>query len=188
MFPHLDWSPPAVNSTEWTWFGKRSTCLCKVWQLTYQVKQPAMRSKGLNGAKCRDLQNNNLIQSAEELRLVQVHLPITVEVCVCTLFGVKSCVSSSSSPVRKGLWNQLSVCYKHPSTCSKPAGTGVHGTHHLRCRDPYLSVRFLLNCPRSTQYCLWMVVDHQCWLQFNFLLDEAYLGGGGWGGGYIVCG
>lgn len=36
-----------------------------------------MRSKGLNGAKCRDLQNDNLIQSAEELRLVQVHLPIT---------------------------------------------------------------------------------------------------------------
>lgn len=60
---HMYTPVQVVNSTEWTWFEKTSMCLRQVWQLTYQVKQPAMRAKGLNGAKCRDLQNDNLIQS-----------------------------------------------------------------------------------------------------------------------------
>lgn len=31
-----------------------------------------------------------------------------------------------------------------------------------------------------------MIIDHQCWLQFNFFLDEAHLGGGGGGGGGVI--
>ncbi len=34
MFLQLDWSPPVVNSVDWTWFGKAHTCLYKVPQLT----------------------------------------------------------------------------------------------------------------------------------------------------------
>ena len=34
MFLQLDWSPPAENSIDWTWFGKAHTCLYKVPQLT----------------------------------------------------------------------------------------------------------------------------------------------------------
>ena len=35
MFLQLDWSPPVVNTIDWTWFGKEYTCLYKVphtWQ------------------------------------------------------------------------------------------------------------------------------------------------------------
>lgn len=141
------------------------------------MKQPSLRSNGLNGAKCRDLQNDNLIQGAEEPKLVQVHLPIP-ELLLSAF--VLCFVSNPASVVKLSLPGKgygVGVCYKHPSTCSKPAGTGVHGTHLLRCRDPYLSIWFLLNCPRSMQYSLWMVIDHQCWLQFSFL-KEAPLGGG----------
>ena len=38
MFLKLDWSPPVVNSIDWTWFGKAQTCLYKVPQLTLHVK------------------------------------------------------------------------------------------------------------------------------------------------------
>ena len=38
MFLQLDWSPPVVNSIDWTWFGKAHTCLYKVPQLTVHVK------------------------------------------------------------------------------------------------------------------------------------------------------
>ena len=38
MFLHLDWSPPVVNSIDWTWFEKAHTCLCKVPQLTVHVR------------------------------------------------------------------------------------------------------------------------------------------------------
>ena len=34
MFLELDWSPPVVNSIDWTWFGKAHTCLYNVPQLT----------------------------------------------------------------------------------------------------------------------------------------------------------
>lgn len=33
---HLDWSPPAVNSTDWTWKGTH-TCLHQVSQLTMHI-------------------------------------------------------------------------------------------------------------------------------------------------------
>ena len=29
LFLQLDWSPPVVNSIDWTWFGKAHTCLYK---------------------------------------------------------------------------------------------------------------------------------------------------------------
>ena len=47
MFLQLDWSPPVVNSIDWTWFGKAHTCLYTVPQLTVHVrtKNQAMRSK-----------------------------------------------------------------------------------------------------------------------------------------------
>ena len=38
MFLQLDWSPPVVNSVDWTWFGKAHTCLYKVPQLTVHVR------------------------------------------------------------------------------------------------------------------------------------------------------
>ena len=38
MFLHLDWSPPVVNSIDWTWFGKAHTCLYKVSQLTMHIR------------------------------------------------------------------------------------------------------------------------------------------------------
>ena len=38
MFLQLDWSPPVVNSIDWTWFGKAHTCLYKVPQLTVHVR------------------------------------------------------------------------------------------------------------------------------------------------------
>lgn len=74
---------------------------------------------------------------------------------------VKSCLKQTKicfSHVRKGLWSQLCVCYKHPSTCSKPSGTGPCGTHHFHSRDPYLRFGILLNCPGSSQCCLWTVM------------------------------
>ena len=37
MFLQLDWSPPVVNSIDWTWFGEEHTCLDKVPQLTVHV-------------------------------------------------------------------------------------------------------------------------------------------------------
>ena len=33
-----DWSPPVVNSIDWTWFGKAHTCLYKFPQLTVHVR------------------------------------------------------------------------------------------------------------------------------------------------------
>ena len=38
MFLPLDWSPPVVNSIDWTWFGKAHTCLYKLPQLTVHVR------------------------------------------------------------------------------------------------------------------------------------------------------
>ena len=38
----LNWSPPVVNSVDWTWFGKAHTCLYKVSQLTKPTK-PTMK-------------------------------------------------------------------------------------------------------------------------------------------------
>ncbi len=37
MILQLDWSPPVVNSVDWTWFGKAHTCLYKVPQLAVHV-------------------------------------------------------------------------------------------------------------------------------------------------------
>ena len=48
LFLHLDWSPPVVNSIDWTWFGKAHTCLYKVPQLTTCQRKKAMRSKELS--------------------------------------------------------------------------------------------------------------------------------------------
>ena len=38
MFLLLDWSPPVLNSIDWTWFGKAHTCPYKVPQLTVHVR------------------------------------------------------------------------------------------------------------------------------------------------------
>ena len=38
MFLQLDWSPPVVNSIDWTRYGKAHTCLYKVPQLTVHVR------------------------------------------------------------------------------------------------------------------------------------------------------
>jgi hypothetical protein len=38
MFLQLDWSPPVVNSIDWTRFGKANSCLYKVPQLTVHVR------------------------------------------------------------------------------------------------------------------------------------------------------
>jgi hypothetical protein len=50
MFQQLDWSPPVVNSIDWTWFGKAHTYPYKVSQLTVhvRVKNQAMRLKELS--------------------------------------------------------------------------------------------------------------------------------------------
>ncbi len=37
-FLQLDWSPPVVNSVDWTWFGKAHTCLYNVPQLIVLVR------------------------------------------------------------------------------------------------------------------------------------------------------
>ena len=37
-FLQLVWSPPVVNSSDWTWFGKAHTCRYKVSQLTVHVR------------------------------------------------------------------------------------------------------------------------------------------------------
>ena len=49
MFLQLDWSPPVVNSIEWTWFGQAHTCLCKVPQLTVHVR---VKTKSWGGRIC----------------------------------------------------------------------------------------------------------------------------------------
>ena len=50
MFIQLDWSPPVVNSIDWTCFRKAHTCLYKVPQLLVHVKakNQAMSSKELS--------------------------------------------------------------------------------------------------------------------------------------------
>jgi hypothetical protein len=55
MFLQLDWSPPVINSIDWTCFGKAHTCLVKVPQLTVHVgaKKQAMRSKELSVVRDR---------------------------------------------------------------------------------------------------------------------------------------
>ena len=50
MFLQLDWSPPVVNSIDWTLFGKAHTCLYKVPQIdsACQSKNQAMKLKELS--------------------------------------------------------------------------------------------------------------------------------------------
>ena len=38
MFLQLNWSPPVINSIDWTWLGIANTCLYKVPQLTVHVR------------------------------------------------------------------------------------------------------------------------------------------------------
>ncbi len=38
IFLQLDWSPPVVNSVDWSWFGKAHTCLYKVPQSIMHVR------------------------------------------------------------------------------------------------------------------------------------------------------
>jgi hypothetical protein len=38
MFLQLDWSPPVINTIDWTLFVKADTCLYKVPQLTVHVR------------------------------------------------------------------------------------------------------------------------------------------------------
>ena len=48
MFLQLEWSPPVVNSIDWTWFGKAHTCLYKVPQLTvYSEQKPRHDVEGI---------------------------------------------------------------------------------------------------------------------------------------------
>ena len=48
MFLQLDWSPPMVNSINWTCFGKAHGCLYKVPQLTVHVsKKPSNEVEGI---------------------------------------------------------------------------------------------------------------------------------------------
>lgn len=35
---HLDWRAPVINRIDWTWFGKKHTCLHKVSQLTIHIR------------------------------------------------------------------------------------------------------------------------------------------------------
>ena len=51
MFLQLNWSPPVVNSVDWTWFGKAHTCLYKVPQLTVHVR--AQTKHEIKGIVCR---------------------------------------------------------------------------------------------------------------------------------------
>ena len=51
MFLQLNWSPPLVNSVDWTWFGKAHTCLYKVPQLTVHVR--ALTKHEVKGIVCR---------------------------------------------------------------------------------------------------------------------------------------
>ena len=46
LFLQLHWSPPVINSIDWTWFGKAHTCLYKVPQLTVHVRMPSVTSGG----------------------------------------------------------------------------------------------------------------------------------------------
>uniref|UniRef100_A0AAQ4PL24 Sleeping Beauty transposase HTH domain-containing protein n=1 Tax=Gasterosteus aculeatus aculeatus TaxID=481459 RepID=A0AAQ4PL24_GASAC len=48
MFLQLDWSPPVLNSVDWTGLRKAHTCRYKVSQLTYQSINRAMKSKELS--------------------------------------------------------------------------------------------------------------------------------------------
>ena len=47
MLPQLNWSPPVVNSIDWTWFGKAHTCLYKR-SHSCQIKNQAMRPKKMS--------------------------------------------------------------------------------------------------------------------------------------------
>lgn len=44
MFLRFDWSPPALNSVDWTWCGKAHTCL----YLTVQVRPQTKKSEELS--------------------------------------------------------------------------------------------------------------------------------------------
>ena len=51
MFLQLNWSPPVVNSVDWTYFGKAHTCPYKLPQLTVHVR--AQTKHEVKGIVCR---------------------------------------------------------------------------------------------------------------------------------------